>query len=1285
MSEHFNVGAIVASIQVDVSSMRTNLANAAESFGKVGESMDKVKDSLGRLDKSMDKLSSGFNSVKSAILSSTRTIQDALEAIPDSFDKMARQSNKSMQLIKESMDATRKSSLTLNSTFKTGMSELSNNVHRNTEIIHRDLQLLRTELNKKHTMKFDVSGAAMMEKAMRNALTNLRLIVREEDRVAQGFRGISSSMSNAKSVGDNFTSGLLGKLREITTNIFFVQMSFEQLKGIMMGVFGQGIGFAVELENSLNAMAAIFQSSMKKISTGDDLTWGESMGLAAGAVDRLRIAALTTNSTLEELMGTFQAIIGPATSMKMSFDEALNFTVFGSTAVKAMGLRKDQLIQELRSILTGNITTRSSTVATALGLTNEDIENAKNSAEGLYSFLEKRMKGYVAAAEVSKQTFMTMWTNITDGIQQTQEKAFQGLFIQLKGYLKKAQDLFTTPVPAKAGGSSDKGGGGGGADSQLNPEVVSRFERLAQITQKVLDDFTGWLTVLSNTTSVIETIESYSSALSMLISASYKNIKYIAQDLLVIFAVSGGWLRLATSLAMYLGVLPDILKIIADNITTVVGVFTVWYIAWGLLTSKAVLTLASIALGFTNVNVLIRTATGSLTTFGLIVTGLPALWGGVVAAIRSVIVGVVTLTASVRTLGITATLASLAPPFLAAVVAVTAVAAAVYAVGKALDWLMGKADAAKSKYAYADDPKNRFADIKDSALRAEMEGRYALAESRQRSPENMAREQEFYLKSQSEGISASDITNKFETEDKKAGKDAEKARKDALRARIEELDYEAKIFKEKKQEELDDAQYVYKELNGSAYDYYQTANRIAVEIANKDRETLLAKADLAETERERTKYSEEANLRTQKLERERALLLRNQKRDEVDYHQKILSLEAERLNASGQFAKAATQEWDVKHYDELERLENEIDARKRIIALDESAGKDTSAQREKLALYERIHDSLFQQRATLESVGLVEEANFRFAEEELEYKREMNTIEAEHRQGKLTELQYQQRIIDLNNKHSANMKTTYDEINKIILNNPLIDPVKRQALLDALEQMRGKVEELKEPLTAMQKQVKNIMVDEFTDAFTAWVKGTKSMSEAFSDCISSILADIARLRIQAAMESAMNDIFGSAGGSGGGGIFGWLGGLLGFSDGGLVQGKGTSTSDDIPVRLSHGEYVVRAESVRKIGLSNLERINAYGMLPTLKYASGGAVGGGVTSNTEGGGIRLGAGGISTIKVEIINESGHELQVADSKTSINAEEFIMSFWIKGVKNNTMGSRDLLSSMSAGGKR
>jgi TP901 family phage tail tape measure protein len=50
--------------------------------------------------------------------------------------------------------------------------------------------------------------------------------------------------------------------------------------------------------------------------------------------------------------------------------------------------------------------------------------------------------------------------------------------------------------------------------------------------------------------------------------------------------------------------------------------------------------------------------------------------------------------------------------------------------------------------------------------------------------------------------------------------------------------------------------------------------------------------------------------------------------------------------------------------------------------------------------------------------------------------------------------------------------------------------------------------------------------------------------------------------------------------------------------GGLVTGPGNSTSDSIPTMLSNGEYVVRASSVAKIGLSALEAINA-GKIPEL--------------------------------------------------------------------------------------
>ncbi|MBC7630328.1 hypothetical protein, partial [Aeromicrobium sp.] len=64
-----------------------------------------------------------------------------------------------------------------------------------------------------------------------------------------------------------------------------------------------------------------------------------------------------------------------------------------------------------------------------------------------------------------------------------------------------------------------------------------------------------------------------------------------------------------------------------------------------------------------------------------------------------------------------------------------------------------------------------------------------------------------------------------------------------------------------------------------------------------------------------------------------------------------------------------------------------------------------------------------------------------------------------------------------------------------------------------------------------------------------------------------------------------------------------LGGTLTRAGGGAVFGPGSGTSDSINARLSNGEFVVKADSVRKLGLGNLNEINQTGQLPG--YAVGG--------------------------------------------------------------------------------
>ena len=57
--------------------------------------------------------------------------------------------------------------------------------------------------------------------------------------------------------------------------------------------------------------------------------------------------------------------------------------------------------------------------------------------------------------------------------------------------------------------------------------------------------------------------------------------------------------------------------------------------------------------------------------------------------------------------------------------------------------------------------------------------------------------------------------------------------------------------------------------------------------------------------------------------------------------------------------------------------------------------------------------------------------------------------------------------------------------------------------------------------------------------------------------------------------------------------------------GGYISGPGTGTSDSILTRLSDGEFVVKAQSVRDIGVGRLDYLNQTGKLP--RFADGGSV------------------------------------------------------------------------------
>lgn len=56
----------------------------------------------------------------------------------------------------------------------------------------------------------------------------------------------------------------------------------------------------------------------------------------------------------------------------------------------------------------------------------------------------------------------------------------------------------------------------------------------------------------------------------------------------------------------------------------------------------------------------------------------------------------------------------------------------------------------------------------------------------------------------------------------------------------------------------------------------------------------------------------------------------------------------------------------------------------------------------------------------------------------------------------------------------------------------------------------------------------------------------------------------------------------------------------GLKAGGAIRGKGTGTSDEIPIMASNGEFVIKAKAVKAIGLETLEALNAIADKPDEK-------------------------------------------------------------------------------------
>lgn len=213
------------------------------------------------------------------------------------------------------------------------------------------------------------------------------------------------------------------------------------------------------------------------------------------------------------------------------------------------------------------------------------------------------------------------------------------------------------------------------------------------------------------------------------------------------------------------------------------------------------------------------------------------------------------------------------------------------------------------------------------------------------------------------------------------------------------------------------------------------------------------------------------------------------------------------------------------------------------------------------------------------------------------------------------------------------------------------------------------------------EMVADIVMDSqssFENFFKNVLTGQKSFGDSFMDLLNGLLDSIVKSIAETMAAQVVNQFlnwimpgFFNSGGSvvsGGFNTHGAAANVLGislgnFATGGVISGPGTATSDSIPAMLSDGEYVIKADAVRKIGLPVLDAINA-GTVP--RFAQGGYV-------SQGSGTNTPVNGMPNVIVNITNESGVPMTAEETSSSFDGESYIVTVMMNAIATNKMGIR------------
>ena len=231
-------------------------------------------------------------------------------------------------------------------------------------------------------------------------------------------------------VGTGFeaASNAINSTAQATARLGYVFFGLQQSVNLVAGTFNTFFDSTIRRQAQLEA--TILQTRTTLASTARVLADGMELRDPLQAIQALEgpieetIASIRRRSleiagtTSEAIIQTFSVVAGQIGQIGGDLKDAEDLAISFAAALGTIGLSNPMYAtQEIRSILTGNID-QNSVLARSLGITNEDIQKAKTSSEGLVRWLENRLAAFGAGQGIAATQLSGVLSNVLEVYQE---------------------------------------------------------------------------------------------------------------------------------------------------------------------------------------------------------------------------------------------------------------------------------------------------------------------------------------------------------------------------------------------------------------------------------------------------------------------------------------------------------------------------------------------------------------------------------------------------------------------------------------------------------------------------------------------------------------------------------------------------------------------------------------------------------------------------------------------------------------------------------------------------